>query len=170
MSMLNDISIGDARIELPADTQVLLSRLFDAPRALVFKAWSDPDHVAQWWGPKGFVNTACSMDFRVGGRFRLDMRGPDGVTYPCEGIYQEIVEPERIVYLGIADEQNACGAGLPPEARVTVDFAEHQGKTMLSIRATMKSSAAREAALAMGFGQGWSQSLERLAERLASLV
>ena len=74
----------------PDERTIVITRVFDAPRDLVFKAWTDPKHVAQWWGPQGFTNPLCEMDLRVGGVFRVHMRGPDGVTYPCKGVYREV--------------------------------------------------------------------------------
>ena len=74
-----------------------ITRIFDAPRELVFKAWTEPGHMTQWWGPRGFSNPICEMDVRNGGAYRLVMRSPDGVDYPIKGVFREIVRPERIV-------------------------------------------------------------------------
>jgi uncharacterized protein YndB with AHSA1/START domain len=143
--------------------------VFEAPRALVFKAWTDPRHVTAWWGPHGFENTECNVDLRVGGTFRLQMRAPDGNVYPCTGTYHEIVEPERIAYLGQADDGHPCGAGLPPQSRVTIDFTEPSaGKTLLTITTRLQSAAAKQAAAEGGFIAGWSDSLERLDQHLQS--
>lgn len=79
------------------DREFVISRVFDAPRVLVFTAWTDPEHMAQWWGPHGFTNPVCEMDVRPGGAHRIVMRGPDGVEYPIKGVYLEVVEPERLV-------------------------------------------------------------------------
>jgi uncharacterized protein YndB with AHSA1/START domain len=155
-------------VEHPSDCEIVISRSFDAPRTLVFKAWTDPRHVNAWWGPHGFDNTECEIDLRVGGIFRLQMRGPDGKLYPCQGTYQEIVEPERIRYLGLAEETHPCGAGLPPKALVTIDFAElRPNRTQLTINTRLQSAAAKQAAAQGGFIAGWSDSLERLEQRLA---
>jgi uncharacterized protein YndB with AHSA1/START domain len=80
------------------DNVIVITRVVDAPRALVFEAFTQPQHLAQFWGPKGFSAPVCEVDLRVGGRFRVDLRGPDGATYPCTGIYREIVPGERLVY------------------------------------------------------------------------
>ena len=149
---------------------IVITRVFDAPRDLVFRAWTDPKHVAQWWGPQGFTNPLCEMDLRVGGVFRVHMRGPDGVTYPCKGVYREVREPERIVYAGEAEEGSVgCGAGLPPRALVTVTFAERDGKTTVTIHTRLQSAADREAAVQTGFNTGWASSLDRLAEHLQTV-
>jgi uncharacterized protein YndB with AHSA1/START domain len=149
-----------------ADQDIIISRVFNAPRRLVFEAWTDPEHVAQWWGPNGFSSGACAIDLRVGGVFRLDLLGPDGVIYPCKGVFHEIVKPERIVYTGTAEDGHACGSGLPPRGTVTVTFIEHDGKTTLTIHTRLASAADHEAAVSMGFNTGWAESLERLAEIL----
>ena len=72
--------------------------MFDAPRELVFKAWTDPKQVAQWWGPHGFSNPVCELGLRPGADIRIHMRGPDGTVYPMTGVYHEIVKPERLVF------------------------------------------------------------------------
>ena len=152
--------------EAPA---IVFTRIFDAPRELVFKMFADPKHLVQWWGPKGFTCPSCEVDLRVGGAFLLHMRGPDGVIYPCKGTYQEIIVPERIVYKGTADDSHPCGGGLPPRALVTFSFAEQERKTKLTIDTRLETHADREAAIKMGFEVGWTQTLERLADHLAHL-
>src|SRR2546425_12602849 len=78
--------------------EVVFTRTFNVPRELMFKVWTDPKHLAQWWGPHGFTNPVCETDLRPGGLIRIHMRGPDGVVHPMAGVYQEIVEPERLVF------------------------------------------------------------------------
>jgi uncharacterized protein YndB with AHSA1/START domain len=155
---------------LAADHEIIITRVFNAPRALVFSAWTDPKHVEQWWGPQGFKSSECQIDLREGGVFRLQMHGPDGVRCPCNGIYREVVEPERIVYIGAPDDGHPCGAGLPPRAIVTVTFTELDGKTTLTIHTRLESAADRDAAVKAGFHPGWSQSLERLAGHLGTMA
>src|SRR4051794_12623895 len=81
-----------------SDREIVATRVFDAPRELVFKAWTDPEHLAQWWGPTGFTNTFHEFDLRPGGVWRFVMHGPDGVDYKNENVFVEIVKPERIVF------------------------------------------------------------------------
>src|SRR5208282_1015543 len=108
-----------------AERELVITRIFDAPRELVFKAWTDPRHVAQWWGPKGFTNPVCEMDVRPGGALRIVMRAPDGSEYPMTGIFREIVAPERLVFTNVAVDK----AGKPLlEGLTTVTFAEAGGK------------------------------------------
>lgn len=146
----------------PTEREIIISRVFAASRSLVWQAWTDPRHVMEWWGPTGFENLACELDLRVGGSFRLSMRGPDNNVYPCTGTFSEIVEHERIVYEGIADDGHACGAGLPPRATVTVSFEPHDLGTKLTIHTLLPSAEATAAARAGGYVEGWSGALERL--------
>src|SRR6201981_2378158 len=84
--------------EKPAEREITITRVFDAPRAMVFKAWTDAKELAQWWGPKGFTNPVCELDVRVGGAIRIHMRSPDGSVYPMKGDFREIVPPERLAF------------------------------------------------------------------------
>ncbi|MGH6934762.1 MAG: SRPBCC domain-containing protein [Methylocella sp.] len=151
------------------DFAVVITRIFDAPRELVFGMFTDPKHLAQFWGPKGFTSTVREVTPRPGGAFRIDMRGPDGGIYPCKAIYREIVAPERIVYFGGSDGDHGCGGGLPPRALVTMTIAGHDGKTKLTIDTRFESAADRDAAVKMGFNAGWASSLDRLADLLEKL-
>jgi predicted 3-demethylubiquinone-9 3-methyltransferase (glyoxalase superfamily)/uncharacterized protein YndB with AHSA1/START domain len=144
--------------------EVVITRIFDAPRGLVFKAWTHPEHMARWWGPQGFTNPICELDARVGGAWRIVMRSPAGIEYPCGGVYREIVEPERLVFTNIAtdNEGNPVLDGL-----TTVIFAEHGGKTKLTLQTRAVAVVTYAAAYLAGMEAGWTQSLERLAEELA---
>ncbi len=84
--------------ESVADREIVTTRVFDAPREAVFKAWTDPGQIARWWGPKGFTNTFQEFDLKPGGNWRFVMKGPDGTEYPNECVFEEIVEPERFVF------------------------------------------------------------------------
>jgi uncharacterized protein YndB with AHSA1/START domain len=161
---------------MAADREFLLSRLFDAPRELVFEAWTDPKQMARWWGPKGFTNPVCEMDVRPGGPYRIVMRSPEGAEYPLKGIFHEIVKPVKIVFTDNWEEHPAdwhelllkYGADRPArEALNTVTFEDRDGKTLLTIRTLFESVAVRDAMVKMGMNEGWSQSLDRLEELLA---
>jgi uncharacterized protein YndB with AHSA1/START domain len=146
------------------ERELVLTRVFDAPRELVFKAWTDPKQVAQWWGPHGFTNPVCDLDVRPGGAIRIHMRGPDGTVYPMTGVYNEVVEPERLVFTSAALDAD----GNPMfEVLTTVTFAEQGGKTKQIMRARVINTTAQAAPYIAGMEQGWTQSLERLAESLA---
>jgi uncharacterized protein YndB with AHSA1/START domain len=134
------------------------TRDFDAPRRLVFEAWTKSQHLIRWWGPRRFTLPTCEIDFHVGGAYRFVMRGPDGKDYSMKGIYREIVAPERIVFTAALDDE-------PPDREIvtTVTFAEQEGKTRLTVKQTVPASETK----ARGQKQGWTESLERLADHLA---
>jgi uncharacterized protein YndB with AHSA1/START domain len=150
----------------PSNSEVTITRIFNAPRRLVWQAWTDPKHIMHWWGPAGFNNETCESDLRIGGRFRLEMRAPDGNVYPCIGTFREIIEPERIVYEGEAAEGHPCGAGIPPRATVTVSFAEQQGKTRLTLHTRFASPERKQAAADARFVVSWEEALQRLDDSL----
>jgi uncharacterized protein YndB with AHSA1/START domain len=150
-----------------ADRVLVMERVFDAPRELVFQAWTDPKHVAQWWGPKGFTNPVCELDVRPGGAILIHMRGPDGVVYPTKGVYREIMSPERLVFTNSAFQGEGGNSLL--EVLTTVTFGEHNGKTRLTLRAVVVKSTPEVAAALAGMEEGWNQSLDRLAEDLAKV-
>ena len=147
-----------------ATAPMTITRLFNAPRARVFAAWTDPAQVAQWWSPHGFSNPVCELDVRPGGRIRIDMLGPDGVVYPDTGVYHEIVPPERIVFTNRAFEDEAGQAQL--EVLTTVTFAEENGQTRLTVHSEVVKATPAVAGALAGMEVGWRQSLEKLAELL----
>ena len=112
-----------------ADRELIFTRVFDAPRELVFKAWTDPRHLMQWWGPKGFTTSVYEMDVRPGGVWRLTMRGPDGVDYKNRIVFLEVVKPERLVYKHEPEKGSE-----PVSFETTVTFAEEGGKTRLTLQ------------------------------------
>jgi uncharacterized protein YndB with AHSA1/START domain len=117
-----------------ADTKsrtLVLSRIFDAPRSILFEAWTTPEQVAAWWGPMGYVTTDCDMDIRPGGSFRVGMRSPEGVVHSKVGTYREIVSPERVVFtFAWADRVGTPGH----QTLVTVTLEELGAKTRLTLR------------------------------------
>ena len=149
-------------MSIPENTELSFSRTFDAPRTLVWQAWTEPNHIMQWWGPTGFNNERCESDLRVGGRFRLEMRAPDGNVYPCIGTFREIVKHERIVYEGEATDGHPCGAGIPPRAVVTISFHEQNDKTRLTLHTRFASAERKQAAAAARFVVSWEEALGRL--------
>jgi uncharacterized protein YndB with AHSA1/START domain len=148
-----------------AEQELVITRVFDSPRELAFKVWTDPKHLAQWWGPNGFTNPVCEVDARRGGAIRIHMRGPDGTVYPMTGVYREVVEPERLVFASSALDTE----GKPLfEVLNTVTFAEKDGKTALTVHSRVVTSTAEAAPYLKGMEEGWTQSLERLGEYLRS--
>jgi uncharacterized protein YndB with AHSA1/START domain len=145
--------------------QIILQRLIEAPAALVFRCWTDPTHLARWWGPAGFTNPVCDLDLRVGGTWRIVMRAPDGTTYPCHGVYQEIVANQRLVFTNIATDD--AGNTLL-DGRTVVTFAEENGNTRLTVDTGATALVADAVSKLQGMNAGWTQSLERLDREAAS--
>lgn len=152
--------------EAVSDREIVFTRTFHAPRELVFRAWTDPQHLPHWWGPQGFTNTIQAIDVRPGGVWRFIMHGPDGVDYPNKILFLEIDPPGRLVFAhssGGADDQAAF--------RTTVTFAEAAGQTVLTMRMAFPTAAEREQAVReYGAVQGGQQTLDRLAIQLAELA
>jgi uncharacterized protein YndB with AHSA1/START domain len=159
-----------------AAEQMVITREFDAPREVVWKAWTDPEYVQQWWGPKGFTTPVCTMDFRVGGKFLLCMRSPDGRDLWSGGEYHEIVPLERIVYsMYFADAE---GNKVEPEhygmeheavegARDEVWFEDLPGgRTKL----TLIGNETMEEATKSGQVEGWNEILDKVAGVVASVA
>ena len=147
----------------PADTsdrEIIVTRVFDAPRTLVFKAWTDPKHLAHWWGPNGFTITTYEMEFKPGGIWRFIMHGPDGRDYKNEHVYVEIVEPERLVYRHMST----------PQFQMTVTFEDDSDKTRLTARMLFESVALRDQTVkTFGAVEGLKQTLGRLGEYVTDL-
>jgi uncharacterized protein YndB with AHSA1/START domain len=143
-----------------AERELVITRIFDAPRALVFKAWTEPDRVARWWGPQGFVTLYCEMDVRVGGAFRVCVCSPEGTEHWKQGVYRDVVEPERLVFtFAWEDAEGKPGH----QTVVTVTFAEHGTKTRLTLhQAVFETVKARDE-----HHRGWTSTLERFADYLA---
>jgi len=148
---------------LPMEREIVITRVFDAPRELVFRAWTDPKHMARWWGPKGFTNRVEQMDVRPGGVWRIIMCMPDGAEHPAQGVYQEIVPPERLVFTNDAVDKdgNVIIGGF-----TTVTFDDQNGKTKLTLQTRGVAKVAYAANFLKGMEMGWTQSLERLGESL----
>lgn len=143
-----------------SDREIVVMRVFDSPRALVFKAWTDPKHLAHWWGPNGFSITTYEMEFKPGGVWRFVMHGPDGRDYQNKIVYVEIAEPERLVYMHVSE----------PQFKMTVTFADDGGQTRLTARMVFESAAIRDRTVkAFGAVEGLKQTLGRLAEHVARM-
>jgi uncharacterized protein YndB with AHSA1/START domain len=141
--------------------ELVISRVIDAPRPLVFKAWTQPEHIARWWGPQGFTTIHCEMDIRVGGAYRVAMRSPEGTERWKRGVYREIVEPERIVFT--FTWENPDNTVPHHELLTTVTFDEVGSKTRL----TLRQGPFIDARHSDSHGVGWHSTFERLAEYLA---
>lgn len=143
------------------EQELVITRIFDAPREMVFQAWTDVKQMAQWWGPHGFTNPVCKMDVRPGGAIYIEMRGPDGITYPMGGTFHEVVAPERLVFTSTALLDEAGNPQL--ENLNTITFEEWNGKTRLTLHVQVVKATPVAAKALAGMDMGWSQSLDRLA-------
>ena len=145
-----------------ADRELLITRLLNAPRELVFKVWTDPRHVARWWGPNGFTNTVHEMEVKPGGVWRLTMHGPDGVDYPNKIVFRQVVKPELLVY-SHGDEND------PEQFEVTVNFVQKGQKTELTMRGVFRTKEELELRVKKhGAREGQTQHMNRLEAYLAS--
>ncbi len=144
--------------------ELVVERTLDAPRDILFRAWTDPALVARWWGPRGFTNPVCEIDARETGAIRIDMRGPDGTIYPMAGVFGEIVVPEKLVFLSAA--LNDDGHPLF-ETENVVRFVERQGKTSVRMVVRLAWWWPEAPPYLGGMEEGWEQSLERLAQVVA---
>lgn len=167
-----DMETGKALFELQPEKEIVITRIFDAPREELFKAWTDTRKVMRWWGPKGFTMPFCKIDPRPGGIFHYCMRSPEGQDFWSRGVYREIVSPSQIVVTdSFSDDKGnvvpASHYGMGPdtdlEMLITAVFAEEKGKTRLTLQHLGLSSVDQEAAQS-----GWLQSFDRLDELLAT--
>jgi uncharacterized protein YndB with AHSA1/START domain len=160
------------------DRDHVITRVFDAPRQLLWKAWTDPKLLSEWWGPNCFTTPVCKMDVRPGGSYRIVMRSPEGVDFPLKGRYDEVVPPELLVYTVDLSEHPADWHELLTKqlegreadtsrllCRVT--FEDEGGKTRLTIRSTFDSSMLRDAFVRMGMETGWGEMLAKLGTLLS---
>jgi uncharacterized protein YndB with AHSA1/START domain len=153
-------------IDLDRDPRSIIGvREFDAPRDLVFSAFSDPKHLAQWWGPNGFSTTTLSFDMRPGGVWRFVMHGPDGRDYQNRIIYEEIVPPERLVY------RHGGGDVEPVQFRQTIIFEDLGGRTCITWRGDFPSAAERDRVIKeYGAAKGLAETLARLSGYVAAIA
>jgi uncharacterized protein YndB with AHSA1/START domain len=145
---------------------VTITRIFNVPRELVFKAWTDQKQMAKWWGPHGFTNPICEIDARPNGKMRICMDSPEFPNHWMSGVFTEVVEPQKLVFTTKAFEDEKGNARL--EGINTVIFEEYNGKTKLTLTATLTKLAPELQVVADGMETGWNQSLEKLATLLAN--
>jgi uncharacterized protein YndB with AHSA1/START domain len=144
--------------------ELTMTRVFNAPRNLVWTVWTEPAHAMQWWGPHGFTTPVYEADLRPGGALVVHMRAPDGTIFPSTGTFEEVVPPERLVMFGEVEI-----AGEPAfEARTSVTFEEHDGKTTVTVHQAYSKLTAAGAGAVAGAREGWSQQLDRLEAYLSA--
>jgi uncharacterized protein YndB with AHSA1/START domain len=156
-------SSGAAVVTLPTDTQILITREFDVPRRLVYRAWTTPELIKRWWGAERGEVTSIELDLRVGGRWRYVSRTHDGFEFAFSGEYREIVENERLVSTEVYEP-------MPEHAALnTLTLAEHEGRTTLTVLVEHDSKESRDAHLDSGMEPGMQDALRLLEQVAASL-
>ena len=148
---------------VPSAKEVIINRLFNASREMVFEAWTDQQLVSQWWGPQGFSNPVVEWNARPGGSIRIEMKAPDGIVYPMKGTFISVNAPDRLTFVSTAYDQNNNRLF---EVVTDVVFTEQNGVTRLSMTATVYNAAAGAERYTGGMIAGWNQSLDKLAKEL----
>ena len=155
---------GAMRIETPSDREVVVTRVFRAPRQVVWEAWTTPRHLTRWMlGPEGWTMPVCEVDLRPGGAWRFVWRREDGSEMSITGVYQEVAPPQRLV------STESWGAEWP-ETLTTLEFTEEGCRTTIRQHVLYPSKQARDAALQTGMKEGTAQSFQRLADYLRTLT
>ncbi len=154
-------NIGTLKVTTPTDCEIVLTRVFDAPRNMVFDAFTKPELLKRWFGPRGWNLVTCEVDFRVGGKWRFILQGPDSRKMGMYGVYREIDAPKRTVHMESFDD-------FPGESQVTSVWIEQNGKTTLIATVLAASKEARDAVIESGMEHGAAETYDRLAELLAS--
>jgi uncharacterized protein YndB with AHSA1/START domain len=146
-----------------ADRELVISRIFNAPLELVFTVWTDPEHLAKWWGPNGFTNTIHKMDVKPGGEFLLTMHGPDGTDYPNKIVYDEVVKNKLLGWSHGSGNDND-----PSQFKVTVQFSAQDDKTLITMRMVFASKEAKDFVVEKhGAIEGNKQTMDKLEAYLA---
>ena len=153
---------GTLTVTTPTDREIVMTRVFDAPRQLVFDAFTKPELLKRWFGPRGWSLVVCEVDLKVGGTFRFVLRGPDGRDMGMRGVYREIVAPERSVHVESFDD-------FPGESQVTTVLVEQGGKTTLTATVLYPSQEIRDMVAKSGMEHGAAESYDKLAELLESV-
>ena len=154
-------------VSIASDREIIISRIFDAPRELVWKATTEPRHVTQWWGPREMTLVVCDAEVRVGGSWRFVQRAPNGQEFPFRGVYLEVVPPEKVIMTQIFDVEPYSSS----QVLVTVTLNETEGgKTELRSSMLFDTPEACSGAMAMGMERGMRESWERLAELLEYII
>lgn len=150
-----------------SDRELRFTREFDAPRRLVFDAFSSCEHLRNWWGPRSWPMAECTMEFRVGGVWHYCLRGPnEGDEAWSRAVFEEIVEPEKLAYRdGFSDAQGGINQELP-QVTNTYWFTEENGKTTLTGHSRYETAADLQTVLDMGVVEGMTETLDRLDEHL----
>jgi len=154
---------GTLEVTTPTEREIVLTRVFDAPRNLVFDAMTKPELLRRWFGPRGWSLVVCEVDLKVGGAWRFVLRGPDGTEMGMRGVYREIVPPERSVHTESFDD-------FPGESLVTTTLVEQGGKTRLTGTVLYPSQEIRDMVIKSGMEHGAAETYDKLAEYLTSIA
>jgi uncharacterized protein YndB with AHSA1/START domain len=154
---------GTLKVTTPTDREIVLTRVFDAPRRLVWEAFSKAELLKRWFGPRGWSLAVCEVDFKVGGGFRFVLRGPEGQEMGMRGVYRELVPPERSVHMESFDDY-------PGESQVTAVFDEKDGKTTFTATIQYASKEVRDAVIQSGMEHGAAECYDKLAELLNAMT
>jgi uncharacterized protein YndB with AHSA1/START domain len=152
---------GSLKVTTPTDREIVLTRVFDAPRHLVWDAFTRPELLKRWFGPRGWSLVVCKVDLKVGGGFRFVLRGPDGRDMGMRGTYHELVPGERSIHAESFDD-------FPGESTVTTVLVETGGTTTLTATVLYPSREIRDAVIQSGMEHGAAESYDKLAELLAN--
>ncbi len=155
--------VGETTFTIKSDREIVITRVVDAPRKLVFEAMTSPEHVPQWYGPRGWTLPVCEIDLHPGGAWRYVMRGPDGTEMGLGGEYREISPPERLVTTESFDDY-------PGESLNTLVLIEADGKTTITATVLYASKEVRDAVIASGMQEGAAETYDRLAEHLRTMA
>ena len=162
---------GERLIVTPqSDREIVMTRVFNAPRHLVFDAWTKPELFVRWFGPRGWTVPVCEIDLRPGGTYHFVLRGPDGSEIGMRGVYREIVRHDRLVCTEAYDGFSEVGWRPEDESLVTTVLTEDDGKTTWTATVVYPSKEVRDAVIQSGMERGAAESYDRLAELLATMV
>jgi uncharacterized protein YndB with AHSA1/START domain len=161
MSM--ESKVGATTFTMPSDREIVITRVVDAPRTLVFEALTEPEHVPHWYGPRGWSLPVCQIDLRPSGAWRYVLRGPEGTEMGMRGVFQEITPPERLVTTESFDDY-------PGESLNTLILTEQDGRTTITVMVLYESREIRDAVLASGMQEGASETYDRLVEYLREMA
>jgi uncharacterized protein YndB with AHSA1/START domain len=169
--------VNNADVEIQ-DRELVITRVFEAPKELVFKVWTEPEHIKNWWGPKPFTAPRCEVDLKPGGDYIYVMRSPDGQEFPVQGKFKEIVKNEKLVYtddmykqadfwkMMIGDKVGGDVDFSTLQLIVTVIFEDQDNKTKFTLITRFVSNDVRDAMVGMQMAEGWTSSLQKFAEEL----
>jgi len=150
---------GTLKVTLPSEREIVMTRVFNAPRQMIYDAWTKPELLKRWFGPRGWSLVVCEIDLRVGGKWRFVLRGPDGNEMGMGRVYRELAPPERDVHTEKFDDY-------PGESLVTGVLTESAGKTTMTATILYPSQEVRDAVIKSGMEHGAAESYDRLAEML----